>query len=114
MKLTQQQRQEFLGALFLWCFKWGCEVRLQNRALNIPIPEPFRLIADNTFLDYSHRVKHKVMEIPEIIFSKDGRCVQIYGTDWDDLLRAIEARQKYIYTELSIPMANFPTLNTTT
>lgn len=109
-------REHFMASLLLWCFKWGCEVSIRNLAQQAPVIDPMSPHAvgpfhertrDGDLVDLAHRTNHKTIEMPELTFSRGDRHVRIAGTNWSDLMRAVEYRHRQIYMELSVPKMNY-------
>lgn len=110
----QKERQVFLGEMMLWCFKFGCEVQLRNKAQNFapmnPLVDRYAVgefherERDGSIVDMAHRTNYKVIECPELIFKRGERQVSIVGHSWDDLLKHFEHSHKRIFMELSVPM----------
>ncbi len=112
-KMDLNKRQEFLGALMLWCFRWGCEVQLRNIAAYRPVMDPTNPNAfgdshergpNGDLVDMVHRTNHQVIEIPELVFTRNEKKVSMTAHNWEDLMRAVEHQHRSIYMELSVPM----------
>lgn len=117
-----KDKAEFLGAMIAWCFRWGCEVRLRNIAQNMPIMTPMDVRAcgehhewdrNGALVDMIHRTKHKIIEMPELVFSRGDRNVCISAHDWESLMLAFHRSHRRIYTELSVPMIDWDPGNKT-
>lgn len=113
------KKEEFLGKLFYWCYKWGCEITLKNLAWNVPLMEPGKDLwavgalherqRDGSIADMSHRMKRKVIEIPQLVFKRKddyGRelILTFEADNWDELMRRFELEHLRLYAELSVPM----------
>lgn len=107
-------KELFLGSVMAWCFKFGCEVTLRNKAHNRPVMDPLKdpravgefheRQADGTIIDMAHRTNHRVIEIPELVFSKGDKHFSLSAYSWDELMRRFEYEYKRIYMELSVPL----------
>lgn len=115
LKIEQEKgKEEFLGHLIYWCFRWGCEVRLTNKAWNHPVMQPEKDYwargefheqdKDGSLVDMAHRTNYKTIEIPELTFYRKGRSISIYGSTWDDLMNAVKHQYRRVYMELSVPL----------
>lgn len=107
--ITKQElsKEQFLGAMMAWCFKFGCEVTLSNVVQNVPcFFNTHEYEPDGSILDMEHRTNHKVIEFPQLIFQKGERKYQISAHNWQDLIARFEYEHKRIFMELSVPFFN--------
>ncbi len=101
----------FLGAVFQWCFRWGCEVRLRNKNIEYVRPydgpymvnDTFERQRDGSLADLDHALKRSVLEIPELIFTRGERSIAIAGSNWESLIERFKYEHKRIFSELAVP-----------
>ena len=102
----------FIGQLFHWCYRWGCEVRLLNKAWDYPrytsvhmVSDTFERQADGSLADLDQDRSRSV--IPEIEFTRGDRHLRICAGNWSDLIRRFRHEYRRIFMELSVPYCDF-------
>lgn len=105
----------FFGQIMYWCYRWGCEIELTNKAWREPwrfgkgphmVNETFEKQRDGSLVDLDASFRVKEIEIPELRFRKGDKYKLIYAHDWPSLMECLRHQYKSIFMELSVPYFN--------